>query len=171
LVHVLLDIKAPEDRPDIAIAMARRIETALVVAHPRFAVTYLAAFPSTWTALDQTVGEHFLSFDHDVSLIVIDDQKCDHSSSAWVRTHGPSVATTVKPQGVDGERWSGLVTLTRCDLARRDSLGRPVQRVFTSTIDDEDEMRALLREGVDGIVTDDTRLLRSVALGLGRTVE
>lgn len=171
LTHVLFDVKAPEDHPEIAAAIGRRVEAALLAVHPRFASVYLAAYESTWHALDETVGEHFLSFDHDVSLILIDDQKCNRSSSAHVRAHGPSVASTVKPEGTDGERWAGLLTLTRCDLQRRDLPNRPVQRVFTATIDDEAEMRALLREGVDGIVTDDPRLLRSVALELGRTVE
>jgi glycerophosphoryl diester phosphodiesterase len=171
LTHVLFDMKVPPDRPVIAVAMARRIEAALARTQPRFTVTYLAADESTWSALDATVGDHFLSFDHDVSLVMIDDQKCARASSGHVRAHGPSMATTVKPEGVVGERWSALLTVTRCDLARRDEGDRAVQRVFTATIDEEDEMRALLREGVDGLVTNDTRLLRTVALSLGRTVE
>lgn len=171
LTQVLLDMKVPEDRPDIAAAMARRIEGALLAAHPTFAVTYLAAAESTFKALDATVGDHFLSFDHDVAVVIIDDQKCSQASSSHHRAHGPSNATTVKAEGIAPERWRALLDVTRCDLAQRDSPGRPIQRVFSATIDDEDEMRALLREGVDGIVTNDAKLLRSVALGLGRTVE
>jgi hypothetical protein len=60
-----------------------------------------------------------------------------------------------------------------CDLETRDNpqAGQPiVEKVIAATINDREKIECLVDMGIDGLITDDPGLLRSVAEAKGKTV-
>ncbi len=166
LSHVFLDVKAPEDQPDLAAALVASANATLASAGAGFTAVYLTPYDSVWQRLSPLTGKG-LSYDVDPGVVVVADQDCSDSSSTKAIARGGGYATTVRPGGFAEQDWKALKTLVGCDLDARDqstaSGERLVEKVLAATIDDQDKMECLIDFGVDGLLSDDPALLRSVS--------
>lgn len=173
LYYVMLDIKLPESKSGLADVMISRIDSIINAYQPKFKSVYMTPNPTVWQWIGRLIQGAGLAFDVDLGGGLISNEPCDISSSHYARQRGSGFATTMHPFVWTESPWGTLKSLLSCDLQARDTPVEPgqtriVEKVVAATIDDADKMECLVDMGVDGLITNDPALLRSIAASRGR---
>lgn len=172
LHYVMFDIKLPESKSSLTEALISRIDSMVKLYNPKFKPVYMSPHPSVWQAIGALITGTGLAFDVDLGGGTVDKEPCDISSSHYARQRGSGFATTMHPFLWTESPWGTLKKLLNCDLQARDTPLEPgqtrvVEKVVAATIDDAEKMECLVDMGVDGLMTNDPALLRSIAANKG----
>lgn len=143
---VFLDLKLPEHRADLVPVFLSRLDTLLAAAPPRFGLVIESAHEEILEALERAGSKHARALD------VAETDGIDK-----VRRVAPAWACAMKPRLIHS-LFPSRRQLELVDRLRATS----VRHVGAFTVNQEDQMRALLRAGVNAIVTDRPALLRTV---------
>lgn len=176
LYYVMYDMKIPGSKAHLAEAMVRKIKEAVELHKPTFTPVYLTPQQSVWEVFSRSLEGIGLAFDVDLGAGLVDKESCDASSSRLARQYGGSrFATTMHPFVWTESPWTTLKRLLQCDLEARDAALAAgeiplVEKVVAATINDAEKMECLVDLGIDGLMTDDPALLRSIAAGKGRNL-
>ncbi len=173
LYYVLLDIKIPESKSHLTEQMVSKVDSIIASYNPKFQWVYLTPRRSVWDIIARMIDGTGLAFDVDLGAGFIDDDPCKISSSSYAELRGGGFATTMHPFEWTESPWTTLKRLLMCDLNRRDNPQPgevPIEKVVAATINDREKIECLVDMGIDGLMTDDPALLRSVAEGKGRRV-
>jgi glycerophosphoryl diester phosphodiesterase len=173
LYYVMLDIKLPESRSGLADLMISRIDSMIKAYQPKFKSVYMSPHPTVWQGIGRLIQDAALAFDVDLGGGLLTGEPCDISSSRYARQRGSGFATTMHPFIWTESPWRTLKSLLFCDLQARDTpvesgQAQVVEKVVAATIDDGAKMECLVDMGVDGLITNDPALLRSIAANRGR---
>lgn len=167
---VLLDIKAPEAKADLALELVKRTELILPLDSVPFERVYLTPYDPVWAKIDPLIEDAGLALDVDPGVVVVGDGDCKDASSSWALERQGGYASTVNPKSWGNENWKYLKDLVRCDLEARDSTQGLVAGVQAATVNDAEMQQCLMDMGVDGLTSDDPGKLYAEALANGRPV-
>jgi glycerophosphoryl diester phosphodiesterase len=156
LKKVVLDVKLPPDRPDVQhrfaaelkkIAERYGLKDRLVLMHNDAGVV---------RTLKQDLGSGY-KISHDVEIVSLTPSAADYSAVDSANRLGNTVASVGRPRiGIDGS--GQYLEVLKKDRRKLDRSAHP-QELYTWTINDELELREIMAIGVDGILTDDPKLL------------
>lgn len=174
LYYLMIDVKIPESKSHLTEAMISKMDSIISSYNPKFKWVYMTPRRSVWDIIARLIDGNGLSFDVDLGPGEINGEPCTISSSSYARQRGHGFATTMHPFTWTETPWTTLKRLLMCDLETRDNPepGEPiVEKVIAATINDREKLECLVDMGIDGIMTDDPGLLRTVAVQKGRKVQ
>jgi len=166
---VFLDIKIPDEEVKLAPAMMERMEEIISRYSHRFAIVYETAHPRVLEACKRCRPDRCYTLDVEaIPGIIIRPSKFSAMRPAILR--GNSIATLQRPRPTTLAPWTTHKRIAQHDLYLRDRHGRKGGEYISLVcfiVNDEEEMRCLVRMGVDGIQTDRPALLRKIVSGPG----
>jgi glycerophosphoryl diester phosphodiesterase len=173
LYYLMLDIMLPAEKSALTESLITKIDSLIKFYNPKFKPVYMSPRPSVWEGIGRLIKGAGLAFDVDLGGGLVEKEPCDISSSHYARQRGSGFATTMHPFLWTESPWGTLKNLLNCDLQARDTPPEPgqvptVEKVVAATIDDAEKMECLVDMGVDGLMTNDPALLRSIAANRGR---
>ena len=167
------DIKIPECMEELVPEMIGRIDEVLRRHRPRFTIVLETLYENIMVAMKRELPGGDFTLDVEPPMGVMLDPS---SFSAVERaiSHGNCWATTERPRPTTLAPWATHRRIVEHDTDLRDRTARdrreaPVKLV-AFTVNDEEEMRTLVRMGVDGLQTDRPDILARVLAdeGVGR---
>jgi glycerophosphoryl diester phosphodiesterase len=175
LRYVFLDFKAPAGDTATAGRMIDAMESTLRrIAHP-FRAIYMTPADEVYDVIARHMPGSNLSFDVDLSGGAVPDPCAINSASVAAR-RGRGFASTVHPFTTTLLPWTTLKRLLTCDVEMRDRTNpdgsrSPIEKVVAATINEAEKMECLIGIGVDGLITDDPKVLRAVARRMGKRID
>jgi glycerophosphoryl diester phosphodiesterase len=158
------DVKLPPAELGLLPAFLRRVDACVERFRPRFRIVLESAHPEIIDALREAQVRYDTALDVEPSAGVVWD--CDEYSAvrAAIR-HGCLIATPQKPRSIT--RWPfethhRIVAADTLEMRKYNDerTSGPALRICPFTINEPDEMRALLELGVSGMQSDRPALLK-----------
>lgn len=163
LERIVVDVKLPNDRPDLHRRFAQQAEKILDANGLKDRVILLHNNADVVKNLKAEMPEY--RFSYDVEIVSLLPDADDYSAVASARRLGNDVASVGRPViGKDG--YDVYLEVLKKDRKAIDASGKPTELVAW-TINDELEMREIMAIGVDGILTDKPELLERVLEAYG----
>jgi glycerophosphoryl diester phosphodiesterase len=155
--EVVLDVKLPPDRPDVQRRFAERLKTVIEANGLAGRVVLMHNDAGVIRNLKQATGNRYPAT-HDVEIVSLAPDADDYSAVDSARRLGNKVASVGRPRlGIDG--YATYLDVLRRDRAKINASNGEPRKLVAWTINDELEMREIMAIGVNGIVTDDPKLL------------
>jgi glycerophosphoryl diester phosphodiesterase len=179
--RVFLDIKMPGSASERAGEMVDKIHEALVSAElARAQAVLMIPDFAVLEAMKQRAEEmqYGLAFTWDIEFppgVILNPLRYSAINHAVTPFHN-TVASVGKPTGLTLFPWKTYRRTIEYDIGRWNEVnadpggqnsGNPIELLIAWTLDDEDELRCLVRMGVAGIITNAPELLAKI---LGRTI-
>ncbi len=178
---VLLKLKVPEDESRLAPVMLeeiRRIVGGMNPA-PRFQVILLTPYKEVLNRVRKKFDEFLFSFDREIPPVgVVNYHGFTTVPSAMdlensYASIGFPLAETI-PENPTPDPWLVYKFILTLDFRIRDNYKKSTSnyiKIISWTFNDEKKMRCLINLGVDGIVTDNPKALRKIALDMGKILD
>ena len=160
---IVLDVKLPHDNPKLAARFARRLSDLLNQADLWEKVVVMHTDPENIKTLRQN-GLEQAAFTQEVEIVELYPQSNEFSASRRAKLLHNTVASIGRPR-VSFNGYRCYLDILRYDRAALDGFAGK-HRLITWTINDELEFREILAIGVDGVITDNPKLMREVVKNL-----
>jgi glycerophosphoryl diester phosphodiesterase len=161
LQAVVLDVKVPAEEVDLVPGLVRRVREAWEATRPDLTVYWLTPQSQVLKALRANLEDGLVSLDVEIpGGVVVDFDK--YSAVLRAQSYGSLFASVGRPQVTVGG-WPIYRTIVASDRGRMERLreeGKPVPTLYCWTINKVSEMKDLVTQGVDGILTDHPARLR-----------
>jgi len=157
---LFLDIKVPECELELVPRMMEKIEGTIARHSPGFTIVLETASQSVLDAMKRCSPERNYTLDVVAAVGVVLDPSA-FSAMACAVANDTSHATAQRPRQVTAAPWTTYRRIIEHDIELRDADARP-RSLIGFTINDEEEMRELIRMGIDGLQTDRPELLVKV---------
>jgi glycerophosphoryl diester phosphodiesterase len=171
---IFLDVKVPAQRAHEGAKLARKVREALATPSCRRRAVFVTRHAGVLAAISrETGGDSAVQIDREAPLFAPRDPLAA-SSVAGAMALGSRIAMLGKPLApasmngaTNGVRWRGFLDSVAREIVLRDryNRGKPPERrlrLVGWVVNDREEMRALVRMGVDGLITDRPDVLRAV---------
>jgi glycerophosphoryl diester phosphodiesterase len=175
-----LKLKAPKDEYHLAPVMLEEIKTVIndVNPNPGFQIIISTPHKEIFNLVRQPFDEFQFSFDraiypeeiinyHSFTTVPI-AMALKNSFSSIGLPFQPGLASSPSP-----DPWLIYKYILTLDFKLRDNYKKSTSnyiKIIGWTFNDEKKMRCLINLGIDGIVTDKPKLLRRIALDMGKTL-
>ncbi len=159
--QIALDVKLPPDRPDVQDRFAAALKPILERYGLQNRVYLMHNDAGTVRNLKSELGSQY-PITHDVEIVSLAPSASDYSAVESAKRLGNSVASVGRPRiGIGGyETYLDVLKKDRAQMKADAAAGRPGPKSLVAwTINDELEMREIMAIGVNGIITDDPKLL------------
>jgi glycerophosphoryl diester phosphodiesterase len=169
---LFLDIKVPDDEPYEAERIMESVEHTIERYRPSFKIVFETKSAKVLEVLKRRGPHYGYSLDVEPAYGVVLEPASFSAVHAAIE-HGTSFATPQRPRSLTIAPWTTYKRIVKHDLRLRSQhngsgQGSRVEGVIAFTVNNEPELRCLIRMGIDGIQSDKPDLLRAVALRLGR---
>jgi glycerophosphoryl diester phosphodiesterase len=173
---IFFDIKIPECMEGLVPEMIERIEEVVARHAPRFTIVLETMYENILAAMKREAPDREFTLDVEPPIGVMLDPDSFSAMGPALR-HGNRYATTERPRPTTLAPWTSFRRVVEHDIALRDGASRggdrgPAAKLVAFTVNDPEEMRSLVRMGIDGIQTDRPDLFARVlaeegAMGVG----
>jgi len=168
---LFFDVKVPAARIDLVPVMMDGINRLLARYRPASTLIFECAEIEVLAAMKAHSPQHHYALDIEPPPGIVLNPAA-YSAVRPALTYGNSYATPGRPRAVTLAPWTTHRRIVRHDIRllhrlQRHASGRPQPSIISFTIDDEEELRTLVRMGVAGIQTNRPDVLRKIADEMG----
>jgi glycerophosphoryl diester phosphodiesterase len=165
------DIKVPAARLDLVPMMMDGINRLLERYRPAPTLIFACATVEVLMAMKADSPQHQYTLDIEFPPGIVLNP-ATYSAVRPALEYGNSYAALARPHAITLAPWTTYRRVVQHDMRllnrlRRNAPGRPLPSLISFTIDEEEEIRTLLKMGVAGIITNRPALLRQVADAMG----
>jgi glycerophosphoryl diester phosphodiesterase len=175
LKAVLLKLKVPEDESHLAPIMLKQIREVMAGIHPSFQLVFLTPHKNILNLVRKSFDDFIFSYDREIPPAEISNfhEFTTIPSAMDYENSFASLGLPIHRSDSTLDPWITYRYILTLDFRIRDTyINRTSKniKIISWTFNDEKKMRCLINLGVDGIVTDNPKTLRRLALEMGKVL-
>ncbi|HET6511390.1 MAG TPA: glycerophosphodiester phosphodiesterase [Candidatus Kapabacteria bacterium] len=172
--YVCWDIKTPERDGWIIPRMMTKLYSLLSEYEPHYKSVFLTPYIPIMEAMEAHCSHPNYMLDVEPPAGIILDP-CKFTSSKMAIKYHNAFCDTIHPKAMTIGPWTTFKRVINCDVQTKKKFNAtnprvPIDKIVGATINAREEMEALIGIGIDGLMSDDPKLLRQVADDLGMTL-
>lgn len=178
LRSVLFKLKVPADESYLAPVMLRQIKRIIDSLEPRpvFQSIFLTPHKEVLSLVKNQFDDFTFSYDREIPPIgIINYHRFTSIPGAMeLKNSFASIGLPIHSGSPTLDPWEIYQHILTLDFTMRDNYKKGTAnyiKIISWTFNDEKKIRCLIHLGVDGIVTDKPKMLRKVALEMGKTLD
>ena len=177
---LILKLRAPIDEKYLIPVMVDEIRKAIDHAHPspRFQFVILVPHKESLKLVSNQLNNSLFSFDHELPPSGITNYH--RFTTVPVAMNFKNIFSSIgfhkyaSTSESNLDSWTVYKFILTLDLQLRDNYKKSTSKyikIITWTFNDEKKIKCLINLGVDGIVTDKPKMLREIALNMGKVLD